>query len=171
MRTWTTLVGSLRKDSWNGRLAAALAERAPDGLRLEVHTLAGIPVYDGDLEGSAFPDAVTALQRAIAAGDGVLLVSPEYNFGVPGPLKNAVDWTSRGPLGRCWKGKPAALAGASTGPSGTRSAQFAWWPVLRVLGTRIHPAALGVPQIEREWADGRPSADLERRMAAFLATL
>lgn len=165
------VVGSLRKDSWNRKLAEAVAAAVPEGVRVTLRGIEGIPVYDGDLEAAGFPEAVTALQDAIAAADGVLLASPEYNFGVPGPLKNAVDWTSRGAKGRCWKGKPVALIGASGGPSGTRSAQFAWWPVLRLLGARIHPEALTVASVAGLFADGRPTPELAKRLADFGATL
>ena len=93
------------------------------------------------------------------------------HFGVPGPLKNAVDWTSRGPRGRVWKGKRVAVIGGSPGPSGTRSAQFAWWPILRVLGARIHPDVLSVHGVASGFVDGRPTEELARRLTDFAVTL
>ncbi len=169
---WIAIVGSLRADSWNGKLVAALAARWPEGAApLAVTGLAGIPVYDGDLEVAAFPPAVTTMQEQIAASDGVIVATPEYNFGVPGPLKNAFDWTSRGPLGRCWKGKRVVLIGASPGPSGTRSAQFAWWPVFRMAGAHIHPEALMLAGCSKELPGGVPTPELDARLRELAASL
>ena len=88
--------GSLRAGSYNTALLRAAHSVAPAGVDLEVATLQGIPLYDGDLEQSdGLPAAVTALKDKIAASDAVLLVTPEYNNGIPGVFKNAIDWLSR----------------------------------------------------------------------------
>jgi chromate reductase, NAD(P)H dehydrogenase (quinone) len=131
--------GSLRAGSYNTallRAAQALADRA---VQIEVATLHGIPLYDGDVETrDGIPASVTALKEKIIACDGVLLVTPEYNNGIPGVFKNAIDWLSRPPgdIPRVFKGRSFALIGASQGGFGTILAQNAWLPVLRTLGVR-----------------------------------
>jgi len=133
------IAGSLRRTSLNAALLRAAAELAPPGTEVEIASLAGIPLYDGDLENErGIPDAVTALKNRIAAAEGLLIVTPEYNGSMPGVLKNALDWLSRPPkdIARVFGDKPVAIIGATPGGSGTRLAQAAWLPVLRTLGTR-----------------------------------
>ena len=134
------LSGSLRSGSYNTALARALAARAPEGCEVDVTTPADIPLYDGDLEAEkGIPTAVVTLKDRIAAADGLLLVTPEYNQGVPGVMKNTIDWLSRPPkdIGRVFGDRAVALCGATPGGAGTRSAQYALLPTLRVLGTRV----------------------------------
>lgn len=133
------LSGSLRQGSFNTALLRAAATLMPLGSELSLHTIHGIPLYDGDLEdASGIPGPVRNLKAAIAAADGLLLATPEYNNSLPGPLKNAVDWLSRPPadIPRVFGGKPVAVIGATPGGFGTILAQDAWLPVLRHLGTR-----------------------------------
>jgi len=133
------IAGSLRKGSYNAALLRAAAERAPAGMEVEIASIAGIPLYDGDLESEqGIPDRVTALKDKIAAADGLLLVTPEYNNSMPGVLKNAIDWLTRPAkdIPRVFGDKPVAIMGATPGGGGTRLAQTAWLPVLRTLGTR-----------------------------------
>jgi NAD(P)H-dependent FMN reductase len=133
------IAGSLRKGSFNAALLRAAAEFAPLGVELEIASIAGIPLYDGDLEReSGLPEAVTALKERIAGADGLLLVTPEYNSSLPGVFKNAIDWLSRPAqdIARVFGEKPVALMGATPGMGGTRLSQSAWLPVLRTLGTR-----------------------------------
>ncbi|WP_290650310.1 NADPH-dependent FMN reductase [Aquisalimonas sp.] len=135
------LSGSLRRQSHNTALARALAELAPDGWTVDVVTPAGVPLYDGDVEAEhGVPDVVTALKDRIAAADGLILVTPEYNQGVPGVFKNTIDWLTRPPkdIARVFRGKPVALCGATPGGGGTRSSQYGWLPILRTLGTRVY---------------------------------
>ena len=102
-------------------------------------TLHGIPLYDADVEAAeGIPAPVTALKDAIRAADGVLLVTPEYNNGIPGVFKNAVDWTSRpaSEIGEIFGSKPVAIIGASLGGFGTILSQNHWLPVIRTLGMR-----------------------------------
>ena len=107
--------GALRKASTNTGLARAMADVAPEGVTVEVATLHGIPLYDGDLEAaSGKPDAVKALDAKIRVSDGVIIVTPEYNFSIPGVLKNATDWLSRGGSPFSWK--RVAVIGAAAGP-------------------------------------------------------
>jgi chromate reductase len=130
--------GSLRRGSFNTALLRAAAQAMPGGSELVVNTLHGIPLYDGDVEVSeGIPPAVAAMKEAIVAADGVLLVTPEYNNGIPGVFKNAIDWISRpsADIKRVFGGKPFAVMGASPGNFGTTLSQTAWLPVLRTLGT------------------------------------
>jgi NAD(P)H-dependent FMN reductase len=133
------ITGSLRKGSLNTALLRAAAAAAPEGCKVEVTTLHGIPLYDGDLEASeGLPRAAAQLKERIAAADGVLIASPEYNNSIPGVVKNAIDWLSRPPkdIPRIFGERPFGIIGASNGMGGTRLGQNAWLPVLRVLGTR-----------------------------------
>jgi chromate reductase, NAD(P)H dehydrogenase (quinone) len=116
------LVGSLRKDSFNRKLADGLAKLASAELTLEQVAIGELPLYDQDHELSP-PEPVTRFKSKIAAADGLLFVTPEYNRSIPGVLKNAIDHGSR-PYGQsCWKGKPAGIVGASIGTLGTAMAQ------------------------------------------------
>lgn len=133
------LSGSLRKDSFNSALLRAAAGLTPAGTELTIGTIAGIPLYNGDIEASeGIPQPVAALKDAIAKADGLLLVTPEYNNSMPGVFKNAIDWLTRpaGDIPRIFGGKPVALIGASPGGFGTILSQEAWLPVLRTLGTK-----------------------------------
>jgi NAD(P)H-dependent FMN reductase len=133
------IAGSLRKGSLNAALLRAAAELAPSSMQIETATLHGIPLYDGDVEAEhGAPDAVQTLKERIADSDGLLLVTPEYNNSIPGVFKNGIDWLTRPSkdMGRVFGGKPVALMGASPGPGGTRLAQLAWLPVLRMLKMR-----------------------------------
>lgn len=134
------LSGSLRRGSFNTALLRAAVELAADGAELSVRTVHGIPLYDGDLEESeGIPPAVADLKDAIAASDGLLIATPEYNHSVPGVLKNTIDWLSRPPadIPRVFGGKPVAIIGASAGGFGTVLSQNAWLPILHRLEMRI----------------------------------
>lgn len=129
--------GSLRRGSFNSGLLRAAQAAMPEGGRLDVASIADIPLYDADAEAaSGIPAPVAMLKDAIAGADGVLLVTPEYNNGIPGVFKNAIDWASRPPadIGRIFGGRPFAVIGASPGGFGTILSQDAWLPVLRTLG-------------------------------------
>ena len=132
--------GSLRAGSFNTALLHAAQQAAGDDVTLEAATLHGIPLYDGDVEArDGEPAAVTALKQRILASDGVLLVTPEYNNGIPGVFKNAIDWLSRGSpdIPAVFGDRPFALIGASPGGFGTILSQNHWLPVLKTLGVRL----------------------------------
>ena len=117
------VAGSLRDGSLNKALLRAAVGLAPAGMAIEVFDLAQVPLYNGDVEADGDPPSVQALKQAIEAADGVLLATPEYNHGVPGVMKNAVDWASRPPRGAPLGGKPVGLIGASPGITGTARGQ------------------------------------------------
>jgi len=117
------VAGSLRSGSLNRSLLRAAVELAPEGLTIEVFDLIEVPLYNGDVEAAGDPPGVAAFKQAIAAADGVLMATPEYNHGVPGVMKNAVDWASRPPRGAPLGGKPVGLIGASPGQTGTARGQ------------------------------------------------
>src|SRR5687768_5607295 len=89
------VAGSLRRGSLNRALLRAAAELAPEGVSIEMFDLLAVPLYNGDIEAGGDPEGVVALKAAIREADGVLFGCPEYNHGVPGVMKNAVDWASR----------------------------------------------------------------------------
>ena len=131
------IAGSTRKNSLNSFLLRAAAANAPDGVTIEIGTIRGIPLYDGDEESATgIPSAVSVLKELVAKSDGLLLVTPEYNHSIPGVFKNAIDWMTRPPAdaARVFTGRPVALMGATPGQGGTMLAQAAWSPVLRALG-------------------------------------
>lgn len=131
--------GSLRKKSYNTALLNAACALAGPDVEMDIATLHEIPLYDGDRErDDGIPEDVTRLKERIKASDGLLIATPEYNNGVPGVLKNAIDWLSRPPrdIADVFGDRPVAVIGASPGGFGTILAQNAWLPVLRTLGTR-----------------------------------
>ena len=132
--------GSLRRGSYNSALLRAATALMPADSELVVATIAGIPLYDGDVEATeGIPDAVARLKDAIVAADGLLLATPEYNNSVPGVFKNAIDWLSRPPAdaARVFAGRRVAIVGASPGGFGTILSQNAWLPILRTLGCEL----------------------------------
>lgn len=131
--------GSLRKNSFNAGLLRAAAEVVSPGTNLEILSIRGIPLYDGDVEEvSGIPASVQQVKDRIASSDGLLLVTPEYNNSIPGVFKNAIDWMSRpgADIPRVFGNRPVAIMGATPGMGGTTLAQNAWLPVLRTLQMR-----------------------------------
>src|SRR5579863_9971284 len=131
--------GALRRGSYNAALLRAATRLMPEDSTLEVASIRGIPLYDGDVEAQGIPAAVAQLKDAVASADGVLLVTPEYNNSIPGVFKNAIDWLSRpaSDAKRVFGGRRFAIIGASPGAFGTVLSQAAWLPVLRTLGTQL----------------------------------
>ncbi|MFJ4922831.1 NADPH-dependent FMN reductase [Streptomyces sp. NPDC088725] len=132
--------GSLRAGSFNTAVLRAAQKHAPAGMNIHLYErLADVPPYNQDLDGTEPPEPVADLRSSIARADGLLIASPEYNYSVPGVLKNALDWASRPTTGSSLAGKPVALTGASPGNFGTARGQMALRQVL--LGTRSHVLA------------------------------
>jgi len=125
--------GSLRKGSYNTALLRAATGLLPSGMSLTLQPLHEIPLFNGDVEAQGLPASVQAFKEAIRAADGVLISTPEYNHGVPGVLKNAVDWSSRGG-NQPWARKPVAMISASNGRFGGVRSQLMWLPILSTLG-------------------------------------
>ena len=117
------VAGSLRKASFNRALLRAAVELAPPGMTLATFDLIDVPLYNGDVELGGDPPGVAVLKQAIREADAVLFVTPEYNHGVPGVMKNAVDWASRPPRGAALDGKPVGIIGASPGMTGSARGQ------------------------------------------------
>lgn len=172
--------GSLRRESYNSALLRAAKDEAPDGVTIEIASIAEIPLYDGDREAAeGLPSAVVTLKDAIGRADGLLLATPEYNNGIPGVMKNAIDWASRPSkdIARVFGGRCVALMGASPGRFGTTLAQSAWLPVLRTLGADLWSGRLMVSgastlfDAEGDLADPATRVRLRDFVAGFAATL
>jgi len=117
------IAGSLRRASYNRGLIRAAMEGAPAGSVIDVFELGPIPLYNQDVEDAGEPEAVVALKAAIAAADALLVATPEYNHGIPGVLKNAIDWASRPRVTSPLRDKSVAVLGASPGRGSTARAQ------------------------------------------------
>lgn len=116
--------GSLREKSYNRSLLRVAKEVAPEGMEIRIFDrMAEIPLFNADVEAIGDPEPVQALKQAIGDADALLIATPEYNHGVPGVLKNAIDWASRPPRRSVLAGKPTAIFGASPGITGTARAQ------------------------------------------------
>jgi chromate reductase, NAD(P)H dehydrogenase (quinone) len=115
--------GSLRQGSYNTMALRAAQKLAPEGMRIEIADISTIPLYNDDVRAAGFPDSVTQLKERVRAADAVLLVTPEYNFSIPGVLKNTLDWLSRPPAPP-FDGKVVAIMGASPGQVGTARVQY-----------------------------------------------
>ena len=167
--------GSLRKGSFNTSLLRAAMATSIDGATLTAGTIAGIPLYDGDLEAAeGIPPAVRTLKDQIQAADGVILFTPEYNNSIPGVFKNAIDWLSRpsADIGKVFGGRAFAIVGASPGNFGTQLSQNAWLSVLHTLGARVwHGKRLMVPHADAIFdADGQLIDEaIAKRLSAFVA--
>ena len=168
------ICGSLRAGSINKALALE-ATKLADGMTVEMAEIGNLPLFNEDIEKSAYPREATALKEKIAAADGVLFFTPEYNRGLPGVLKNAIDWTSRPSGQHPWGGKPVGVLGASSGPRGTIVAQYDLKRTLTYFGCHI----LGTPEFyvdnsDKKIADGELKDEKTREylvkyLAAFKA--
>ncbi len=163
------MVGSLRQGSYNKLALRAAQELKPAGMEIEAFDIAPIPPYNEDLRAQGFPPAVQALRDAIAAADALLFVTPEYNYSVPGVLKNAIDWASRPPE-RVFSGKPAAMMGASGSRLGTARAQYH----LRQIGVFLDLHFINKPEVMISFAEkcfdtsGRLTDEAARKLIAEL---
>ena len=130
------LCGSLRAQSYNMMALKAAGALMPEGMQLDIAPIGDLPLYDADVQAKGFPDAVTRLASALRAADAVLIASPEYNFSVPGVLKNAIDWVSRVEK-QPFDDKPVAILGASMGPLGTARMQYDLRKIMLFLNANV----------------------------------
>jgi chromate reductase, NAD(P)H dehydrogenase (quinone) len=133
------IAGSLRAASFNRSLVRAATEVAPTSFHIVVYDLADVPLYNADVEAAGAPRSVIELRDAVRRSDGLLIATPEYNHGMPGVLKNAVDWLSRPARQSVLDAKPAAMMGASPGMTGTARAQEQLRQVLAATNTLLMP--------------------------------
>jgi chromate reductase len=146
--------GSLRKDSYNKALLRVAAELMPKSVAFETFDLEGIPPFNQDLEAQP-PEKVRDFKSRIKAADAILIVTPEYNYSVPGVLKNAIDWASRPPDDNVFYDKPVAIMGASTGMMGTARAQYH----LRQCFVFLNMHAVNKPEVTVSYAREKFDAD------------
>ena len=152
-----SFAGSLRRASTNRGLLRAAAEVLPEDMTLEVFDLSPIPLYNADVEEAGVPESVTLFKQRLAAADAILIATPEYNYSIPGVLKNAIDWASRPPQGCPLVGKPLAIMGAG-GTFGTVRSQLA----LRQVAVFINMLPLNKPEVmvQRNWEKFDPDGNL-----------
>jgi len=157
--------GSLRKGSYNRATLRKAVQLAPDSVDIEVFELDDIPLYNGDVEARGFPEPVQEFKSKISEADALLIVTPEYNYSIPGVLKNAIDWASRPPTETPLDGKPVAIMGASTSRFGTVRSQLH----LRQACYALNMPVLPKPEVHiasaREKFDGNGNLIDERTIA------
>jgi chromate reductase len=159
------IAGSLRHGSTNRALLREAVALAPAGMTIVTHDIATIPPYNYDVQAAGYPAEVSALREAIAAADGLLIVSPEYNYSIPGVLKNAIDWASRPPSQPC-NDKPLAIMGVSSGNGGTMRMQYH----LRQVAVFLNMHTLNKPEVfvnrsaEKFDAEGRLTDESTRKV-------
>lgn len=134
--------GSLRKDSYNRALLRNASQLLPENMELEIFDLSSIPIYNDDIRVTGYPETVQLFRNKIAEADALLIATPEYNYSIPGVLKNAIDWVSR-PPNQPFDGKPVGVMGASGGISGTIRAQTH----LRDIFVFVNAIPLNKPQL------------------------
>ncbi len=162
------IVGSLRAGSMNRVLFNAAVELAPAGMTIvESPSIRDLPHYDADIDVDPFPASVLALDAAVRSADGVLFVTPEYNYSVPGVLKNAIDWVSRARPKSALRGKPCAMMGGSMGISGTMRMQYHLRQMLvfNDAPAMAQPEVI-LPKLQERIVDGRLSDGPTRELVA-----
>jgi chromate reductase, NAD(P)H dehydrogenase (quinone) len=162
------ICGSLRKASLNMAALRACNELLPQGMALQITSIADIPMYNQDVFDAGMPEPVKRLRGEIAAADGLLLASPEYNFSVSGPLKNAIDWASRTP-NQAFQDKPVAMFSATQGPVGGARNQYD----LRRILTQLWAYPLPRPEVfigsaAGKFADGKLTDETTRKFLGEL---
>jgi chromate reductase len=135
------IAGSLRRGSFNRGLLRAAVESAPDGVEIETLEIRDLPLYDADLDIDGGPEPVRRFKAGIVAADGLFIATPEYNYSLPGVLKNALDWASRAPE-RALNDKAVAIVGATPGRWGTVRSQLALRQMLLFPGCRVLPSPM-----------------------------
>ncbi len=172
-----SIVGSLRQDSWNHKLARVAASiLAEQGVAVEWASLAGLPLFNGDLDTGAFPEPVATLREAMHGADGLLIAAPEYNHSIPAVLKNAIEWTCRPP--NAWAEKVVFAMGTTPGKSGGIRMHLHLSDCLQCEGAWLIPKPLVlVPNAasafspEGELTDPATAAQLEEGMSRLVATI
>lgn len=158
------IAGSLRKESFNRVVLRAAAELAPKGMTVLVHDIGDVPLYNADLEQDGDPEGVERLKKAIAAADGLLIVTPEYQQGTPGVLKNVLDWASRPPGGSVLQGKAVAIMGASPGMTGTARSQTQLRQTLTFSACRVlPPPEVLIARVHEKVRDGELTDEQSRK--------
>jgi chromate reductase len=168
------IAGSLRQGSLNRALLRAAAELAPATLEVVPHELAEVPLYNADVEAVSVPPAVHELRAVVIEADAILIATPEYNHGVPGVLKNAIDWLSRPPRASALNRKPCGIIGASPGMTGTARAQSQLRQALVFTNTPAmpQPEVLVATAHTKFDSDGHLTDEATRQhLALFLAEL
>jgi len=170
------ICGSLRAGSINKALARAAIAMA-EGMRIKLADIGTLPLNNQDVEESDFPKDALLLKEKVRAADGVLFFTPEFNRGMPGPLKNALDWISRPSGDHPWEGKPVGVLGASSGPRGTIVAQYDLKRMMNYFGAHV----MGSPEfyvdnsdnkiVGGEVRDEKTKEHLKRYLLAFKAHL
>ena len=147
--------GSLRKASFNRMALQAFTERLPAGVSLSTIEIGDWPLYDADIQAKGFPDKVQAAHKTMMEADGVVLATPEYNYGISGVLKNAIDWLSR-MTPQPFAGKPMAVFGASGGPLGTARAQYHLRQIMVFLDGRfVNKPEVMIGAAQTKFVDGK----------------
>src|SRR5215831_12220167 len=168
--------GSLRVQSYNSGTLSVVGSVLPEGMEFDVASLADLPFYSADIEQRGFPAVVESFRRKVAAADALIFAVPEYNFSVPGVLKNALEWLSRPPNSPT-NGKACAVFGASVSPLGTARGQFHF----RHICVSLNMIPVNAPHVDitnaktKFDAEGRlidqPSVDLIRELVGELRNL
>jgi chromate reductase, NAD(P)H dehydrogenase (quinone) len=149
------LCGSLRRGSFNRATLRAAIELAPEGVTIETAEIGQLPHYDDDIRVAGYPPEVQEFRARLARADAILFVTPEYNYSIPGVLKNAIDWASRPPE-QPFDGKPVGIMGASGGVIGTARAQYQ----LRQMLVFLNAFPINRPEVMIGQAQNRFDADL-----------
>jgi chromate reductase len=161
-------VGSLRQGSFNRMALHAFIERLPAGVSVQTIEIGDWPLYNADIQAKGFPEKVEAAQKAMLAADGVVLVTPEYNYGVSGVLKNAIDWLSR-TTPQPFAAKPIAIFGAAGGLLGTARAQYQLRQMLIFLdGRPVNKPEVMIGQAQNKFADGKLTDEAAGKLLADL---
>ena len=161
--------GSLRQDSFNTKLLREVAAELPDGVEFRLYDgLRDVPPYDEDIDVEPAPEPVARLRRELAGADAVLFATPEYNFSIPGQLKNAIDWASRPAGAGALRFVPVAVIGSSTGAYGAVWAQAELRKVLGACGARVVEGDVTLGHAREAFATTTPLSDEHRAQARDL---
>ena len=161
--------GSLRKESYNRMALKAFIERLPAGTQVDEIAIGDWPLYDADVQAKGFPAKVEAAHKTMLGAEGVIIVTPEYNYGISGVLKNAIDWLSR-MTPQPFAGKPTAILGAATGILGTARAQYQLRHTLVFLdGRPINKPEVMIGQAATRFVDGKLADEATGKLVSDLA--